>query len=347
MVDIASTPDTKDTTMSTGGTVQGSVWMDHADFLLQHAILAPSSHNTQPWIFEIHADRLEVHADLTRWLRIADADRRELHVSLGCALENLVLAAEFVGFAPVVSLFPDSARPDHVATLRLQRRPPGVGPSRPVELLRAVPARYTERDVFGPAPVSERIRSELGALAVERGVQVHFTDHPGLRRTIRELTVRADEIQCADPAWRKELAHWIGEGAFGTNWLLSKIGQIAVRYFPLERSMSETDRARLASAPLLGLVSTTSSTPADQVRAGQVFERLFLAATNAGLVLQPMNQILQVPEVRDQVMDLLPEEWRIPQMTFRLGYAELDDRRTLSPRRPLEDVVRWHGVGEA
>ena len=318
---------------------------DDIDFLLRHAILAPSSHNTQPWIFEVHDARIDVHADLTRWLEVADADRRELHVSLGCAIENLVLAGEYLGLAPTVLLFPDAARPDHVATLRFPGRASEDRPSRPVELLEVVAARHTERRAFDSRPIPERVRSELGALAVESGVRIQFIDLPSLRQNIEDLTVRADQIQYDDRSWRRELAHWIGEGVFGTGWLMSRIGRFAVRHFDLGRSVSETDRERLASAPLLGIVTTASSSPADRVRAGQVFQRLFLAATRAGLGLHPMNQVLQVPRVRDELVALLPGEWGTPQMVFRLGYAEVDRSRRPSPRRPLAEVVRRRGEG--
>ncbi|NSW58742.1 MAG: hypothetical protein HPY44_22245 [Armatimonadetes bacterium] len=61
-------------------------WLDPADFpsggprqeqvrfLLGYAILAPSSHNSQPWLFRIVEDGLEILADDRRWLRVADAD---------------------------------------------------------------------------------------------------------------------------------------------------------------------------------------------------------------------------------------------------------------------------------
>ena len=322
-----------------------STWSETAEFLLRSAVLAPSSHNTQPWIFEVHEDRFDVYADMSRWLEVADADQRELRLSLGCALENLLLAAESVGLAPILRLFPEPERPELVATLRLHRRPPGVAPSRPVELMEAVPVRHTERDAFDGCPVSPRLQEELAAVATEPGVEIHLTDHPALRRRVEELTVEADERQFSDPAWRKELAHWIGEGVFGTSWLASKIGGLAVRYFNLARSVAEKDLDVLESAPLVGWVSTTASTPEAQVRAGQVFERFFLAATRAGLVLQPMNQILQVPEIRSAFTSLLPERWGTPQITFRLGYARQRDGdpedHDPSPRRPLDDVVRW------
>jgi len=37
-------------------------------FLLRYAILAPSSHNTQPWKFSVGKDEIRIFVDKTRWL---------------------------------------------------------------------------------------------------------------------------------------------------------------------------------------------------------------------------------------------------------------------------------------
>jgi hypothetical protein len=74
-----------------------------------------------------------------------------------------------------------------------------------------------------------------------------------------------------------------------------------------------------------------------QVPAGQLFERVFLAATERAIHLQPMNQVPQLPEIRAQREELLPRAWGAPRITFRLGYAEAENH---TPRRPLEEVLR-------
>ncbi len=61
---------------------------DRLRFLVRYAVLAPSSHNTQPWKFRIADDRIDVFMDQSRWLKVADDDQRELHISIACALEN-------------------------------------------------------------------------------------------------------------------------------------------------------------------------------------------------------------------------------------------------------------------
>ena len=58
-------------------------------FLLRYAILAPSSHNTQPWLFSLQDRCVEIYADRSRSLRVTDPDDRQLTIAGGCALSNL------------------------------------------------------------------------------------------------------------------------------------------------------------------------------------------------------------------------------------------------------------------
>ncbi len=71
--------------------------------LIRYATLAASGHNTQPWRFVIGDNTLEIHPDYTRRLPAVDPQNRELWISLGCALENLLIAARAVGYAPEVT----------------------------------------------------------------------------------------------------------------------------------------------------------------------------------------------------------------------------------------------------
>src|ERR687891_523520 len=48
------------------------------NFLLRYAILAPSGHNTQPWLFKIVGNNtIEIYADRSRALPLVDPDDRE------------------------------------------------------------------------------------------------------------------------------------------------------------------------------------------------------------------------------------------------------------------------------
>src|SRR5690606_15823293 len=81
--------------------------------LLRYAVVAPSGHNTQPWLFRLINDGVELFADRTRALPIVDPQDRELTISCGAALCQLRLAIRHFGFTDVVELLPD-ARQAHL-----------------------------------------------------------------------------------------------------------------------------------------------------------------------------------------------------------------------------------------
>ena len=63
-------------------------------------MLAASPHNTQPWIFEVGDDTIDVFLDDSRTTGAVDPLGREQHIGLGCALENLVLGCLARGLRP-------------------------------------------------------------------------------------------------------------------------------------------------------------------------------------------------------------------------------------------------------
>lgn len=69
-------------------------------------MLAPSSHNTQPWRFCTSGDRVELYADRTRALPFNDPEDRELTISCGCALMNTRVAAAEAGLAMSAEVLP-------------------------------------------------------------------------------------------------------------------------------------------------------------------------------------------------------------------------------------------------
>jgi len=306
-------------------------------FLLNYAVLAPSSHNSQPWIFTVGNDFVELEADESRWLRVADTDKRELYLSLGSALENLLVAAEHFDLEGSVAYFPEpEKRPDLAAKIvftALSR----ASEYRPAELFDAITARHTNHRPYDGRPILDNDLTRLSQLVAEPGIGLHFAADPNVVRRVDELTTRADALQFADPEWRRELGKWIGEGAFGDNWVVSKLSKLAVSYLNLSGTAAKKDSELLHGISMLGTVTAGSDDPVSRVKAGQVFERIFLKATALGIRLQPMNQVLQIPEIKEEFAGILPPDWGEPQITFRMGYAEKEEH---TPRRPVDEVVR-------
>ena len=85
--------------------------------LVRAAILASNPHNSQPWLFHVTDSRIDLFADPQRNIGAIDPYLREMYIGIGCALENLLLAAAANGYAPQVTLLPDTANPAHAARI--------------------------------------------------------------------------------------------------------------------------------------------------------------------------------------------------------------------------------------
>src|SRR5690242_9653543 len=89
-------------------------------FLVGYAALAPSGHNSQPWLFWVEGDKVELYADRARALPVVDPDDRELVISCGCALAHYRIALAYFGFAAAVKLAPPGAHGDLMAVVRVR-----------------------------------------------------------------------------------------------------------------------------------------------------------------------------------------------------------------------------------
>ena len=74
--------------------------------LVRAAILAASPHNTQPWLFRVTDSSIDLYLDPKRYPGALDPYLREEHIGMGCALENLMLAAPANGYAASATLLP-------------------------------------------------------------------------------------------------------------------------------------------------------------------------------------------------------------------------------------------------
>jgi hypothetical protein len=308
------------------------------EFLLEYAVLAPSTKNTQPWRFSIGENTIGVFADLTRWQPVADRGRRELYISLGCALENLLVAGEQFGFRPEVSYFPQSANEELAATVTFH--PDGTEPptDRAGLALANITARRTHHGLFRDEPVAREVREHLLHRCIAPGLRVDLIDDPAVRFRVVELNLHADEMEFADPEFRSELGHWVRQGVFGTPRLLARLAGFLLPQMNLGRVIGNRNAALLSSAPLVGLISARTDDPASQVRTGQTLERLWLHATGIGMALQPMSQALEIPSLRAELARVIPESGWVPEQLFRLGYAMCPERRH-TPRRSADRVL--------
>jgi nitroreductase len=330
-------------------------WAARARHALAWAVLAPSGHNTQPWLFHIADDgdpRVEVHADRRRALPVVDPEDRELAISCGAAAEALVVALRRFGLDTTVGGPDDPVLAGAADGLAVVRPAGAVTPSGPDRVLfDALTTRQTVRTAFGDEPVAAPLVSDLMAIAMSHGAELVTLEDRRARRAVGALVAEGDRRQFDDPSFRRELAAWVHSrraashdgmsgAAFGMPDRLSAVGALVIRTFDLGRGIAAADEAKIADgSPLLAVLATPGDAPADWVTAGRALMRVLLTAAAAGIDAGYLNQPIEVADLRPRLADVAGVSGA-PQLLLRLGRRPAD-AEPLAPsvRRPVAEVL--------
>ncbi len=314
-------------------------------FSLRYAVLAPSSHNSQPWRFWIDGDAVELYVDLSRRLPIVDPADRELVMSCAAALKNLTVALNYFGEGFAVMPFPQPDRVNLLARLDLVSGPAVAAAPHVKDLFAAITRRHTTRRTFDPAAVTEQVFLDLRRAALDD--QAGFFEVPRHKqRAVASLVADADTVQMSDPQFRRELAHWMrpnhpatADGmpgyALGYSELQSVVGPLVIRTFDVGSSQAATDENLVRGSPLLAVLATPGDDPASWLAAGQAMQHVLLTATAGGLQASFLNQPIEVPALRAKLASELGLTG-YPQLLMRFGYGQPG---SATPRRPVSDVL--------
>ncbi|HSQ61533.1 MAG TPA: nitroreductase [Acidobacteriota bacterium] len=318
-------------------------------FLLQYAVLAPSGHNTQPWLFRIVGDHVDVYADRTRALPVVDPEDRALTISCGAAIQNLTLALRHFGYREKVDFLPDPKDPDFLARVEIA----GVHRTTDADrrLFRAILGRRTNRLSFESRPLPGDLLAALAEEAEIAGAHLVVTQDAPPKDAIATLIAEGDRTQLRDPSFRRELAAWIHPArhrtrdgipgtALGVSLVLDSIAtpalSLVVRTFDIGRGRAATDRALAEGSPALTTIWTAGDTPRHWLVAGMALARVLLRAQGAGVSASYLNQPIEVPTLRPRFRQLIGIAG-YPQLLLRLGYGPSLDP---TPRRAVEETMR-------
>jgi len=336
--------------------------------IVKAGILAASAHNTQPWRFRVSSERIAVHADAQRHLGPFDPYRREMMLSLGCALENMILAARSAGFEPLIERGAGrlslSAKVDAgpVAVVNLSPRE-----RRTSALFNAIGDRHTHRGGYDSSrPISRDLLDEMQALVAGDAVVRLILFVEGDRKSrLGQLTVSATEDIIADHDMAAASARWfrfdwdslqqqrdgITLDAVGLPPLINAAAKILPPPSPEQADqqwLGATRDIHVKTATVLGVIAVRDlyDLPTT-LAAGQAWQRLHLLATSHGVAAQPVNQaaervdreaeLAHPPRMAEALAQVTGDAAWKPTFIFRMGYADRPARH--SPRRPVSAVV--------
>lgn len=350
---------------STGKGAAYSAWetsFNGLEGLVNAAILAANAHNAQPWLFKLGTSTIELGADASRNLGPVDPYLREMYISLGCALENLIIAAKANGYSPKITYFPDQHDSKQVAGINLTNANPLQS-----EFYDAIPKRHMNRGPYDTnRPVTqEQIESLMNLKQDNSETKLFMFDSQQNKLKIGEAMIDATKSYLSDkgqtsvdPKWMRQSWQDIEkykDGITTDAQGLSTFTRVIAKILPPLSTEQDNKfwlntmiNTHVRTAAAYGFITISNLLDYGQVvKAGQLYERLHLWATAKGLGMQVMNQLSErrdrelslnlTPTFGDKLHEILGTSELHSIIQFRIGYPTI--QALSSPRRPVKDVL--------
>ena len=340
---------------------------------LGYAILAPNSHNRQPWIADLREPQaIVLHVDRERMLPMTDPWFRQIVVSQGTFIESLVIALKERGVDPRVQLFPQG----EFAPRAVDDRPvaridwsSGAAPAKDPLFAQLLRRNTAKVDYDTTRVVAPQTLDALRGVLTDPDIAFAGTADGARLEPLRALCRDSARVELLTPRTVMESVKLTRVGpdeiarhrdGISINAPLVRMVNL-VGAFDRDNPPAEGSTAYKQmmarfdgnSATAMGFVwlstataqhTAAGTTRSAEVRAGRAFMRLQLKATELGLQVHPMSQAPQeFAEMKphyDRMHQLLlgqPADVETVQMFCRIGYCA--DQQHI-PRRGVSAIVR-------
>ena len=319
--------------------------INHSDTLLElvrYGTMAANSHNTQPWQFKLKEHELHILPDFSRRCPAVDPDDHHLYASLGCAAENILIAAQTFGLRGNLR-FDESGESSVIISFnktKVQTTP----------AFEAIPQRQCTRTVFNGSKVAVSTLSSVVTHANSSDIDIHLLTTDESKKVMTEYVVEGNSVQMDDEAFVEELQDWIrfneadalqfrdgltyrstGNPAV-PNWM----GNLLFKLMYRKKPENDKYREQIESSAGIAVFSCTNQTKADWVNVGRAYQRFALQSTTHGIRHSFINQPIEVSKLRPQLASYLELGDKLPDLIIRFGYGD-PTPRTL--RRPVNQVI--------
>lgn len=307
-----------------------------------YASKAPSGHNTQPWKFHITDSTITVVPNLEVALPVVDGNNRELFISLGCAAENLCIAASYFGYTTHIIKCSIEAIILELTKNDLTIEDP---------LFHQIEKRQTNRNIYNGNKISNGILQQLQSIPKENGVQFYFTEiGTPFADTITEYIMKGNEIQMADNAFKNELLSWMRFNkkqveathnglsylVFGNPPLPEILARPIVSLFLKPNVQNKSDKKKIDSSSHFIVCTTQQDTIKEWINLGRTLQRFLLKATEVGISYAFLNQPCEVATLASDLREKVPVNKEYPTLIMRIGYAK---QIPYSPRKKIETLL--------
>ncbi|GAB1360639.1 nitroreductase family protein [Porphyromonadaceae bacterium] len=307
--------------------------------LIRYAVKAPSGHNAQPWKFDVSEDQISILPDFSVSLPVVDPNDRELYISQGCALENLLIAARHFGFETRIAEYGEKE-----VTVSLSQ---GESMSDD-DLFAQIQQRQCNRGMYDGSLIPDTALDTLHSMPKEKNVGLRlYGIQTEIGQALTSYIRRGNEIQMNDHSFKDELMSWIrvnsrqvqfaGDGlsykALGNPPLPTVLARPVVQLCLSASAQNKSDMKKINSSSHYVLFTTRNNTPTEWIALGQTLQRFLLLSTQQGIASAFMNQPCEVVSLAEELRSTLPIDNEYPTLILRLGYAK---PMPFSPRKKID-----------
>lgn len=313
-------------------------------FLVESAIKAPSGHNTQPWKFENTEDGIVIHPDFSRALPVVDKDNHALYIGLGCALENLLVAATQKGYQYTVQ-YPETA----TSCINVKLTKDEKNNIQPDKLFDYITTRQVTKSKYNNQQIPSDDLHQLNSCFSFDGISLLILDGKKNFEKIIPFIIEANNLQFGNKDFVNELVSWcrfskseamktkdgIWSATMGMPGLGRFLGSMIMRNFVTAKSEAKRLKDLLEHTQGLAVFIADKNDTATWVKTGQAFQRFGLSATMLGTSHAHLNMPCEELVVRKKIAKELNVETKHPLLLIRYGYA---DKMPYSFRRPFDEM---------
>ena len=312
--------------------------------IIRYAAKAPSGHNTQPWQFKYSDDTISVLPDFTRALPVVDSDNHALYISLGCALENLIVAANQFNYKTMVKINSNDMEPCIQVDLSEARETIKTG------LFDYIVKRQVNRSEYSKEKIYEAVLNNIIDNTLVEGVDVKlFITEPEINSLIPYI-IEANNFQFKNKAFVNELVSWFrfsekevmlkGDGLWTASMGLPNmgrfIGNIVMKKFVSAASEARRLEKLIHASAGFALFMVEKNDSEHWIKLGQSFQRFGLKAAKFNISHAHLNMPCEELQVRENLIRNFQLKNQTPLLLIRFGYS---DTMPYSFRRNLNDLI--------
>ena len=312
-------------------------------YMVENAIKAPSGHNTQPWLFKVNDDNIEIYPNYDKSLSVVDFDNRELFISLGCAAENLCIAAAEKGYSPILSIDRKG-----VITVRLLK---SEGEAANNELINQLDKRQTNRSVYNGKRIPKDTIDMLANISLEHSITSYFFENgTPAYDSITSYIVQGNKLQMTDRAFKNELKLWMRfnkkqshKSRDGLSYAVYNapnfpifISKPIMSGFLNAKTQNKGDLKKIGSSSHFVIFTAKNNTVEEWIMLGRSLQRFILHCTRLDLAHAYANQPCEIRELASKLQQAIHINNEHAIILLRIGYAA---PTPYSLRKNVEEVL--------